>query len=152
LALDQYPGLEIVGKQRGDYVRDKGLNAAQNLLQSNPNVNAIYGENEEMALGAAQAIDAQGLQHWDGNEGIITIGADGLESGYEAIKAGKFTATVNVGPVDHGLRSIETIFDNLVLGYTVDRIINVPTTVVDKSNVDPALAYVQWALEGPEYA
>lgn len=151
-AIDQYPGLEIVGKQRGDYVRDKGLNAAQNLLQSNPDVNAIYGENEEMALGAAQAIDAQGLQHWDGNKGIITIGADGLQSGYEAIKAGKFTATVDVGPVDHGLESIKTIFDNLVLGYTVDRVINVPTTVVDKSNVDPALAYVQWALDGPEYA
>lgn len=152
MAIDQYPELEIVGKQRGDYVRDKGLNAAQNLLQSNPNVNAIYGENEEMALGAAQAIDAQGLQHWDGNQGIITIGADGLESGYEAIKAGKFTATVDVGPVDHGLESIRTIFDSLLLGYTVDRIINVPTTVVDKSNVEPALAYVQWALDGPEYA
>lgn len=151
-AIEQYPGLEIVGKQRGDYVRDKGLNAAQNLLQSNPDVDAIYGENEEMALGAAQAIDAQGLQHWNGEEGIITIGADGLESGYEAIQAGKFTATVNVGPVNQGLQSIETIFNSLALRYTVDPIVNVPTAVVDKSNVEPALAYVQWALEGPEYA
>ena len=152
LALRENPGLEVVGKADGGYVRDKGFAAAQNLLEAHPNVNAIYGENEEMALGAAQAIDAQGLQHWDGNQGIITIGADGLESGYEAIKAGKFTATVDVGPVDQGLQSVKTIFDNLVLGYTVDPIINVPTTVVDKSNVDPALAYVQWALEGPEYA
>jgi ribose transport system substrate-binding protein len=151
MAIDQYPGLEIVGKQRGDYVRDKGLNAAQNLLESNPDVDAIYGENEEMALGAAQAIDAQGLKHWDGKEGIITIGADGLESGYEAIQAGKLTATVDVGPVDQGAQSVETIFDSLVLGYTVDPIINVPTTVVDKSNVDVHLAYVQWALDGPEY-
>lgn len=151
-ALEEYPGLEIVGKQRGDYVRDKGLNAAQNLLQSNPEVNAIYGENEEMALGAAQAIDAQGLQHWDGEAGIITIGADGLQSGYEAIKDGRFTATVDVGPVDHGRQSIEAIFNNLVLGHTVDPVVNVSTTVVDETNVDVPLAYVEWALNGPEYA
>lgn len=151
-AVEEHPGLEIVGKQRGDYVRDQGFNATQNLLQRNPDVNAIYGENEEMALGAAQAIDAQGLQHWDGEEGIVTIGADGLQSGYEAIKAGRFTATVDVGPVDHGRRSIEAIFNNLVLGNTIDPVINVPTRVVDESNVDVPLAYVEWALDGPEYA
>ena len=152
MALEDYPGLELVGKQRGDYVRDKGFNAAQNLLQQNPNVNAIYGENEEMALGAAQAIDAQGLQHWDGEQGIITIGADGLQSGYEAIKADRFTATVDVGPVDQGRQSVRTIFESLLLGYTVDPIINVPTNVIDKSNVEVPLNYVEWALDGPEYA
>jgi len=49
-ALKKYPGIKIVGQQRGDYVRDKALNAAQNLPQRDPNINAIYGENEEMAL------------------------------------------------------------------------------------------------------
>ena len=150
-ALEDFPGLQVVGKQRGDYVRDKGLNAAQNLLERDRDVNAIYGENEEMALGAAQAIDALGLEHWDGSKGIITIGADGLKSGYEAIGNGRLTATVNVNPVEQGRRGIQTIFDSLVLGYTVDPVINVPTVVVDKANVNESRAYVEWALAQDEY-
>lgn len=151
-AIEEHPGIEIVGKQRGDYVRDLGMNAAQTLLERFPDANAIYGENEEMALGAAQAASARGLQVMgEGDEGILIIGADGLQSGYQDIQAGRLTATVNVGPVEQGRYSIINIFHNLVLGYTVDKVTNVPTNVIDSSNVDHALAYVSWALEGPEY-
>ncbi|MCY9697995.1 sugar ABC transporter substrate-binding protein [Paenibacillus alginolyticus] len=145
-AIKPYPELQVVGEQRGDYVRDKGMQAAENLLQAHPDVNLIYGENEEMAQGATQAVEARGLKLWDGKEGIITIGADGLKSGYESISKGKLTATVNVGPVDMGREFIKAVFMNEVLGYTVDKILNVPTAVVDKSNVDVAAAYTDWAL------
>ena len=103
-----------------------------------------------MALGAAQAVDALGLKHWDGKEGIITIGADGLKSGYEQIQAGQLTATVNVNPVDQGRWSIETIFWNLVLEYVPARVLNVRTLVVDKTNVEEPLAYATWALGVPK--
>lgn len=149
-AIKPYPGLQIVGEQRGDYVRDKGMQAAMDLLAAHPDVDLIYGENEEMAQGAAQAIEARGLKHWDGHKGIITIGADGLKSGYEYIRKGKLTATVNVGPVDQGREFIMAVFMHEALGYCVDKIINVSTTVVDMSNVDIAAAYTDWAL-GTEY-
>lgn len=150
--IEEYPDIEIVGKQRGDYVRDEGMNAAQSLLSRFPDVDAIYGENEEMALGAAQAASARGLQiRGEGDEGILVIGADGLQSGYEEIMAGRLTATVDVGPVEQGRYSIINIFHSLVLGDTVDKVTNVPTKVIDKSNVAPSLAYVMWALGGPEY-
>jgi ABC-type sugar transport system substrate-binding protein len=149
-ALKKYPGLKIVGQQRGDYVRDKGLNAAQNLLQRDQDINAIYGENEEMALGASQAMAALGLKPWDGKSGIISIGADGLKSGYESIKQGQLTATVSVGPVEQGRQSIETIFWNIVVGYVPPKVIDVRTLVVDKTNVEEPLAYVSWALSGPK--
>ena len=151
LALKDYPDLQIVGQQRGDYVRDKGMNAAQNLLQRNPDINAIYGENEEMALGASQALDARGLDHWNGTEGIIVIGADGLQSGFESIKAGRLTATVSVGAVDQGRESIQTLFWNLVMGYVPPKVRDVDTVVVDKTNVDELLAYVTWALGSAGY-
>lgn len=150
LALQKYPDLKIAGQQRGDYVRDKGLNAAQNLLQRDSQVNAIYGENEEMALGASQAMQAMGLKAWDGKEGIIVIGADGLKSGYESIQSGQLTATVNVGPVQQGRQSIEDIFWTTVYGYVPPKIHDVPTLVVDKSNVAEPLAYVSWALSQPK--
>ncbi len=135
-AIAEYPGMRIVGEADGGYVRDKGLTAAQDLLTKFPEVKAIYGENEDMALGAAQAIDARGLKHWDGKEGIITIGADGLVSGMEAIKAGKLTATVDVNSSEMGSRMIETLFAHEFLNQEVNQFIRIPTGVVDKTNVD----------------
>lgn len=145
-AIKEYPEMEIVGEQRGDYVRDKGMQAAENLLQAHPDANLIYGENEEMALGAQQAVEARGLKSWDGKEGIMTIGADGLKSGFDSIRAGKLTATVNVGPVDMGREFIKAVFLTQILNYSVDKIINVPTVIVDKGNVDISEAYAEWAL------
>jgi ribose transport system substrate-binding protein len=142
----------VVGKADGGYVRDKGFAAAQNLLEAHPNVDAIYGENEEMALGASQAIDAKGLKHWDGRKGILTIGADGLRSGFQAIRKGRLTATVDVGGVDQGLEVIRTLFAHQVLGMAVQPVTNVPTVVVDKTNVTPRDAYIAWALGGPKYS
>lgn len=149
-AIEQYPKMEIVGEQRGDYVRDKGMQAAENLIQAHPDVDLIYGENEEMALGAVQAVEARGMKLWDGKKGIMVIGADGLKSGFESIRNGKLTATVNVGPVDMGREFIKSVFMTKVLGYSVDKIQNVPTIVVDKTNVDFVEAYSDWAL-GQEF-
>ncbi len=149
-ALAENPGIKVVGEADGGYVRDKGFTAAQDLLTKNSKVNAIYGENEEMALGASQAIDTAGLKHWDGKTGILTIGADGLVSGYQAIRAGTLTATVDIGGVDQGQNLIEAIFNTVVLGQSVTQIINNPTQVVDKSNVDWHEAYTKWALAAPK--
>ena len=149
-ALAENPGIKVVGQADGGYVRDKGFTAAQDLLTKNPDVNAIYGENEEMALGASQAIDAANLKHWDGKSGILTIGADGLVSGFDAIAKGKLTATVDIGGIDQGQNLIETIFATVALGQTVTQIINNPTQVVDKTNYAWHKAYAQWALAAPK--
>ena len=148
-AIAEYPGIEIVGQADGGYVRDKGFTAAQDLLTKFPEVDAVYGENEDMALGASQAIDAAGLKQWDGKEGIITIGADGLVSGMESIKAGKLTATVDVNSVAIGEEMIETLFEHEVLGMAVNQFNRVSTDVVDKENVDWHLANLKANLAGP---
>ena len=146
MVLAQNPGLEVVGVADGGYVRDKGFSAAQNLLTSNPDVNAIYGENEEMALGASQAIDALGMQHWNGESGIITIGADGLQSGFQAIREGRLSATIEVGGVGQGLTMVEMLFVRRLLNKVVADVYNVPVTLVEKGNVDEVEALQAWAL------
>jgi ABC-type sugar transport system substrate-binding protein len=145
-AISEYAGMKIVGSADGGYVRDKGLTAAQDLLTKFPDINAIYGENEDMALGASQAIDARGLKHWDGSQGIITIGADGLVSGMEAIKAGKLTATVDVSSIEMGQRMIDTLVQHEVLGKAVAQFQRIPTVVVDKTNVEWNEAIIKEAL------
>jgi ribose transport system substrate-binding protein len=114
-----------------------------------PDVDAVYGENEDMALGASQAIDARGLKHWDGSKGIITIGADGLVSGMEVIKAGKLTATVDVNSIEMGRAMIDTLVAHEVLGEDVPQFVRIPTSVVDKSNVAWHEAVIQEALAAP---
>jgi ABC-type sugar transport system substrate-binding protein len=146
-AMAENPGMEVVGSADGGYVREKGLNAAQDLLTRFRDVNAIYGENEDMALGALQAVETAGLKLWDGTEGIVIIGADGLISGMDSIVAGKLTATIDVGSVDQGRTFIDTIFHNVVLGESVGKFIEVPTRVVTKTNVAAAQAYINNALK-----
>lgn len=150
LALRRYPDIVVTAVQRGDYLRDKGGTAAYDLLRRHPDIDAIYAENEEMALGVSEAIDACGLSHWDGESGIVTVGADGLKSGYELIKRGRLTATIDVGAVEHGRRSVRAIFWNTVLGRTPEHIIKLPTMIVDRSNVDASLAELTTALSVPE--
>lgn len=141
-AMEENPGIEIVGSADGGYLREQGLSAAQDLLTRNPDINAIYGENEDMALGASQAVDAAGLKTWDGSEGIVIVGADGLLSGMESIRNGKLTATVDVNSVDNGRRMIDVAFQSIVLGNYVPKIVNIPTHLVTKENVDAYEAYI----------
>jgi ribose transport system substrate-binding protein len=54
------PGLKVVAQQTGDFARDKGQQVTEQLLQANPDINAIYAENDEMALGAVTAISSMG--------------------------------------------------------------------------------------------
>jgi ribose transport system substrate-binding protein len=150
-AFAEYPNMKLVAEGDGGYVRDKGFTAAQDLLAGHKDINAIYGENEDMALGASQAIDQAGLKHWNGKDGIVTIGADGLVSGCKKIREGKLTATVDVGPVDNGVRLVETMFNRVVLGKSTPKVTYVGTQIIDKSNVDAPQAYLEWALAAPKY-
>lgn len=145
-AMKENPGLEVVGSADGGYLRDKGLSAAQDLLTRHRDVNAIYGENEDMALGASQAVDQAGLKQWDGQEGIVIVGADGLLSGMDSIRNGKLTASIDVNSVDNGIKLIDTVFQSLVLGNYVPKINNITTHLVTKTNVDAYAAYINGVM------
>ncbi len=149
-AMAENPGIEVVGSADGGYLRDKGLTAAQDLLTRHPDINAIYGENEDMALGASQAVDAAGLKQWDGSQGIVIVGADGLLSGMEAIRNGKLTASVDVNSVDNGTKMIDTAFQSVVLGNYVPKISNITTHLVTKDNVDTYAAYINGIMSPPK--
>ncbi|MHA7220950.1 sugar ABC transporter substrate-binding protein [Arthrobacter sp. RHLT1-20] len=149
-AMAENPGIEVVGSADGGYLRDKGLSAAQDLLTRHPDINAIYGENEDMALGASQAVDAAGLKQWDGSQGIVIVGADGLLSGMDAIRNGKLTASVDVNSVDNGTKMIDTAFQSVVLGNYVPKISNITTHLVTKDNVDTYAAYISGIMSPPK--
>ncbi len=132
-AKEKYPEVVMVASQPGDWEREKGMNAAANMLQAHPEINVFYGLSDEMALGAAQAVKQAG------RDDILCIGLDGNPNAKEAVKNGQLTATLDVGPVDIGKNAVESLL-KAIAGETLDNpVVEAETTVVDASNVDQFL-------------
>ncbi|GAB3550761.1 D-ribose ABC transporter substrate-binding protein [Arthrobacter tumbae] len=123
-----YPNIEVVAMQTANFDRAEALNVATNLLQANPDVTGIFAENDEMALGAIQALGDRA-----GSE-VTVVGFDGTEDGLAAIEAGTMTATIAQQPAELGKRSVE-VLQQVLAGETVEATIPVPVTTVNSENV-----------------
>ena len=132
-AAEAYPGITVVASQPGDWVREKGMNAAMDMIQAHPEINVIYGLSDEMALGAVQA--CKQLNRDD----IICVGLDGNPNAFESVKAGELTATLDCGPVAIGANAIKALADAIDGVERDEKVIEAETTVVDIDNVDQFL-------------
>ncbi|HAH03568.1 MAG TPA: ribose ABC transporter substrate-binding protein RbsB, partial [Vibrio sp.] len=83
--------LELLASQPADFDRTKGLNVMENLLAANPDVQAVFAQNDEMALGALRAVQASGKD-------VMIVGFDGTEDGIAAVNRGLLGATVAQQP------------------------------------------------------
>lgn len=91
--LELNPGLELVAQQTGNFNRSEAQKVMENLIQSTGgDFDAVFAANDEMALGALQAIKAAGL------EDKAIVGVDGQESAMVAVKNGELYATVTHSP------------------------------------------------------
>ena len=95
--LKAAPGFKIIKSQSGDFTRAKGKEVMEAFLKSDgKNINAVYAHNDDMALGAIQAIEEYGLVP---GKDIKVISIDGVKDAFIAIKDGKLTATVECNPL-----------------------------------------------------
>lgn len=101
-AVDGKEGVKVVASQPADFDRAKGLSVMENILQSNNDIQAVFAHNDEMALGALQAIDAAG------KKGIVVVGFDATADAVSAVNAGTMSATVAQKPDLIGQQAIET--------------------------------------------
>ena len=123
-----YPDIEVVAMQTANFDRADALNVATNLLQANSDVTGIFAENDEMALGAIQALgDRAGAE-------VKVVGFDGTADGLAAIEEGSMTATIAQQPAELGKRSVE-ILQQILAGETVEATVPVPVTTVNSENV-----------------
>ncbi|TPW75610.1 ABC transporter substrate-binding protein [Schumannella soli] len=88
-------GIEIVAQQTGDFARDKGQSVTEQLLQSNPEITAIYAENDEMGLGAQAAIIAAGKTP---GKDIQIYSIDGTKNAVSQIVAGQYNGVIESNP------------------------------------------------------
>lgn len=96
-----YPDIEVVAKQPANFDRAQGLDVATNLLQSNPDVVGIFAENDEMALGAIQALGDRA------GKDVFVVGFDGTEDALAAIENGTMHATIAQQPAELGRAGVE---------------------------------------------
>ncbi|MUG64825.1 ribose ABC transporter substrate-binding protein RbsB [Paenibacillus campinasensis] len=116
--------LNVVAKQAADFDRTKGLNVMENLLQGNPDVQAVFAHNDEMALGAIEAIQSSGKD-------IMVIGFDGNDDALKSIEAGRLTATVAQQPDLIGQLAVQAASD-VLQGNEVEQNIPAPLKLVVK--------------------
>mgnify|MGYP001940341781 FL=1 len=108
--------LDVVSKQSAKFNRTEGLNVTQNIIQAHPDIQAIFAQNDEMALGAVEAI---------GNKDIKVVGFDGNEDAIKSVEKGKLFATVAQQPNLMGEESVKTIMD-LYNGKKVEKKNKIP--------------------------
>jgi ribose transport system substrate-binding protein len=120
-AVDTYK-MDLLSSQPADFDRTKGLNVMENLLAANPDVQAVFAQNDEMALGALRAVQASGKD-------ILIVGFDGTEDGLAAVKRGMLGATIAQQPSLIGALGVETAV-KVLKGESVEKNIPVPLKVV----------------------
>jgi ribose transport system substrate-binding protein len=116
---DAKGGVKIVTKQPADFDRAKGLSVMENIIQSNKDIQGVFAQNDEMALGAVKALQAAGLKN------VAVVGFDATDDAIAAVKAGTMAATVQQQPELIGQYGVETA-KKLVDGQAVDKFIPVP--------------------------
>lgn len=116
--------LNVTAKQAADFDRTKGLTVMENLLQANPDIKAVFAHNDEMALGAIEAINSSGKE-------VMVIGFDGNDDAINAIKSGNMEATVAQQPELIGKLAVDAARD-VLQGKSVEKIIAAPLKLVTK--------------------
>ncbi|WP_242649531.1 ribose ABC transporter substrate-binding protein RbsB [Rodentibacter pneumotropicus] len=114
----------VLASQPADFDRTKGLNVTENLLASKADVQAIFAQNDEMALGALRAVNAA-------NKKVLIVGFDGTDDGVKAVKSGKLAATIAQQPDLIGSLGVVTA-DKILKGEKVDVKIPVDLKVISE--------------------
>ncbi|MFT3847329.1 MAG: ABC transporter substrate-binding protein [Propionivibrio sp.] len=89
------PRFKITRSQTGDFTRAKGKEVMEAFLKTDKNIQVLYAHNDDMAIGAIQAIEAAGLKP---GQDITIISIDAVKGAFEAMMAGKLNVTVECNP------------------------------------------------------
>lgn len=118
--------LNVVASQTANFDRTEGMTVMENMLQSNGGIQAVFAANDEMALGAVEAVAGAG-------KNILVVGFDATDDAIAAIKAGRMGATIAQQPDLIGQTAVENAV-KLINGETIEKSIPVEVTLITKDN------------------
>ncbi|HLT06794.1 MAG TPA: sugar ABC transporter substrate-binding protein [Cyclobacteriaceae bacterium] len=131
--LTKYPEITILAEQTADWDRAKAMSLMENWIQSfGDRINAVFAQNDEMGMGALQALEQAGLK-----DKVVVVSIDAIADALQAVKAGRLNATVYQNAKEQGRQAVE-----MALGYIENRAaitekhVFIPFQLVTKDNVD----------------
>ncbi len=122
--------LKLVASQPGDWDRVKALDAATNIMQTNPDVKGIYAANDTMALGVIEALGGSSVE-----AGIIVVGTDAVPEAIEDVRIGKLDATIAAFPYQLGYNGLALALRALE-GQAMPKEVKAPMELINADNIE----------------
>ena len=132
-AVGQVPGMKLVAQQPANSERSLGLTVMENILTAHPDVKGVFATNDQMALGAMEALDARGLRGK-----IAIVGFDATKEAVQATVDGKLAGSVAQNPRAMGQKGVEAALAALD-GRPVEKRIDTGTELVTRENSEKYL-------------
>jgi ribose transport system substrate-binding protein len=134
--MAKHPGIKIVFRTDGALTRERGVKQAEDALAANPDLKAIYNSNDDVALGAMQAVVAANRK----GKALVT-GMNGVPPALRAVKEGNLALTVELNAFEWGRLGVDML-DHILKGETVGKQVFIKHRLVDAANVDEVLARI----------
>lgn len=120
-------GIQVVSRQPAKFDRSKALNVMQNILQAHPDINAVFAQNDEMALGALKAVQQSSKNN------IKIVGIDGEAEAVKDVNKGLLYADIAQQPAVEGQLGVDKALA-IVNGKSVPSTVSVPLHLVNKGS------------------
>lgn len=127
--MAMHDNMVIVASQSGDFARDLGRQVMETLLQAHPDVNIVYAHNDEMAIGAIQALELAGRKPGDD---VMVVSIDGTRDALQAIIDGKMGVTVESSPFFGPLAC--NVMERYIAGETIEPWVQVEDRIFTAEN------------------
>ncbi len=129
--MAKHPKIQIAFRNDGPLTRERGVKNAEDALVANPDLKAIYTANDDVALGAMQAVLAS-------NRKTLVTGMNGVPPALRAIKDGNLAMTIELNPVLWGRLGVDVLATYLK-GDKVEPRVFIQHVIIDKTNIDTKL-------------
>jgi inositol transport system substrate-binding protein len=135
IATPECSFMKIVEEQTGNWQRTQGTDLMTNWLSAGRKFDAVVSNNDEMAIGAIQALKAANVDM----KTMIVAGVDATQDALAAMKAGDLKVTVFQDAAGQGKGAVDTAL-KLVKGEKVDKKVYIPFQLVTPANMDKFMA------------
>ena len=126
----KYPGLKIVFEQTGEFFREKGMQVMEDAITAVPDFNAVVCQNDDMMMGAIQALKSAGIPR---NKYVI-VGYDGVPDGLRAVRDGLADCTVQY-PIGQAPEVLERLVRYLRGEKPAEKDYEMPPWIITKDNL-----------------
>lgn len=135
--MGNFPGIEIVSSEPAGFAQNKGYEVMQNVLTAQSEIDAVFAQNDLMALGALQAIEGAGR-----SDEMFVVGFDAVDPAIDAIEKGRLSATIMQQPGlmgEMGVRqTVKLLNGEVEVEEGETKFIPVPLKLITKDNLSLA--------------